>query len=310
MVQFEHLHKRFGDRIILEDVSFSVPKGVVFGFLGENGAGKTTTMKILLGLLAADSGFVRIMGEEVRYGQNSTNRYIGYLPDVPAFYGYMKPMEYLTLCGKITGMRGKELTKRGKEMLELVGLEKQNKAISGFSRGMKQRLGIAQALLNKPKLLVCDEPTSALDPVGRKEMLDLFSKVKEQTTVIFSTHILADVERICDQIALLHRGRISLQGGLADLKEKHSTSMLEVVLPEYIRKRKDTVKSLENSLKTAGFQIIEVETEGHLVWKISVKDVEKDGRFLLEQLLKAQVVPLSFQVAEPSLENLFMEGVK
>src|SRR5690606_9111798 len=143
-------------------------------------------------------------------------------PDVPEFYGYMDPMEYLKLCGEIAGLTKSQIKSRSEELLELVGLkEHRKKKIGGFSRGMKQRLGIAQALLNEPKLLICDEPTSALDPIGRKEILDILQKVKGKTTVIFSTHILSDVERICDEVAVLHGGNIVLQGSLSELRSKH-----------------------------------------------------------------------------------------
>lgn len=161
-------------------------------------------MKAILGLLKSDSGEIYVMDEKVHFGQTSTNRYIGYLPDVPEFYSYMTTIEYLTLCGEICGMGQDDIVTRSKELLELVGLGQENRRIKGFSRGMKQRLGIAQALLNRPKLLICDEPTSALDPAGRKEILDILLAAKEQTTVLFSTHILLDVERICTEVAFLN----------------------------------------------------------------------------------------------------------
>ena len=133
---------------------------------------------------------------------------------VPEFYPYMTAAEYLHFCGAITGMDSKEYKKRAEELLELVGLTQEKHRVKGFSRGMKQRLGIAQALLNRPRLLICDEPTSALDPVGRKEILDILASAGEQTTVLFSTHILSDVERICDQFAFLHEGKILHQGSM------------------------------------------------------------------------------------------------
>lgn len=168
ILEILHITKTFGKRKILNDLSFSVPEHSVFGFIGQNGAGKTTTMKIVLGLLKSEQGKVFVNGEQVTFGQNNTNKYIGYLPDVPEFYGFMTPKEYLIMCGQITGMNKKEIAEKSAQLLKLVGLETENKRIRGFSRGMKQRLGIAQALLNSPKLLICDEPTSALDPVGRK----------------------------------------------------------------------------------------------------------------------------------------------
>lgn len=182
-------------------------------------------MKMILGFLKKDEGSIKVFGEEVSFGQSKTNRFIGYLPDVPEFYGYMTAKEYLNLCGAITGLSKNEIKNKSVELLELVGLRDVNKRISVYSRGMKQRLGIAQALLNSPKLLICDEPTSALDPLGRKEILDIILKIKDSTTVIFSTHILSDVEAICDHVVVLDKGKNVLEGSIDELKnikEKHN----------------------------------------------------------------------------------------
>ena len=173
ILQIRDLKKRFGDKEVLKGLSLSVPEQSIFGFIGQNGAGKTTTMKMVLGLMSPDQGEILVAGEKVYFGQTATNRHIGYLPDVPEYYSFMTPAEYLSFSGEITGMKQEELKLRVKELLELVGLGEEKHRIKGFSRGMKQRLGIAQALLSHPKLLICDEPTSALDPVGRKEILDI-----------------------------------------------------------------------------------------------------------------------------------------
>ncbi|MDR2156250.1 MAG: ABC transporter ATP-binding protein [Clostridiales Family XIII bacterium] len=217
--------KSFGGKRVLDDMSFSVPEHCVFGFVGTNGAGKTTTMKMILGLLKADCGEIDVYGERVSFGATKTNRLIGYLPDVPEFYGYMRPKQYLGLCAEIAGLDEKSAQPRIAELLDLVGLSDANRKIGGFSRGMKQRLGVAQALIGDPKLLICDEPTSALDPVGRKEILDILRKIKAKTTVVFSTHILSDVERICDRVAVLNKGKIVLESAMGDLKlQEKSTS--------------------------------------------------------------------------------------
>ena len=218
------LSKSFGANKVIDDISFDVPEGSVFGFIGANGAGKTTTMNMALGFLEPDGGEITVCGERVSYGK--TVRSIGYLPDVPEFYNYMRPIEYLTLCGELSGMPKAEIRARGWELLELVGLTKANRKIGGFSRGMKQRLGIAQALLGEPKLLICDEPTSALDPMGRKDILDILTALRGRTTVIFSTHILSDVERICDRVAFLHKGRIVLASAISELKRKSKSVTL------------------------------------------------------------------------------------
>ena len=218
MLHITNLHKRFGDKEVLRGVELAVPEHSIFGFIGKNGSGKTTTMKTVLGLLKPDDGEITVNGERVTFGENNTNKYIGYLPDVPEFYSFMTAEEYLRFCAEITDMSREEIDARVSELLTLVGLIGEKHRIKGYSRGMKQRLGIAQALLNRPKLLICDEPTSALDPVGRKEILDILVSVREQTTVLFSTHILSDVERICTDVAFLNNGVIEIQGKLADIK--------------------------------------------------------------------------------------------
>ena len=226
VLTIQNLSKSFGKQKIIDGLSMSVPEGSVFGFIGKNGAGKTTTMKMVLGLLQPDSGNIFVCNEPVRFGQTKTNQYIGYLPDVPEFYNYMTPLNYLTLCGEVIGLSKTEITQRGQELLTLVGLDGVTKQIGGFSRGMKQRLGIAQALLTKPRLLICDEPTSALDPAGRKEILDILRKISNTTTVLFSTHILSDVERICDHAAFLNDGKIAVCGTLAEIKALHEHDSL------------------------------------------------------------------------------------
>jgi ABC-2 type transport system ATP-binding protein len=191
VLELKSVSKSFGSLDVLQDLSFSVPEGSVFGFIGKNGAGKTTTMKMILGFLPVSGGEIRVCGEKVNFGATRTNRYIGYLPDVPEYYGYMRPLEYLKLCGQIIGLSPRDISQQSKELLALVGLEGVNRKITDFSRGMKQRLGIAQALIGEPRLLICDEPTSALDPVGRREILDILHRIKDRTTIVFSTHIMS-----------------------------------------------------------------------------------------------------------------------
>lgn len=270
ILSIKAVSKSFGGKKVLDGLSFDVPRNSVYGFVGKNGAGKTTTMKLILGLYQPDQGEIFINGKKVKYGQNDTNKYIGFLPDVPEFYGYMKPAEYLRLCADITNISKTEVEERIKEMLALVGLEKDNKRINGFSRGMKQRLGIAQALLSKPQLLICDEPTSALDPMGRKEILDILKAVSGQTTVIFSTHILSDVERICDNVGILNNGSLAWQGNIEQVREMggnrcfavefNSTEDMNRAL-EAIRSQNIDIASLE--MKDSNLEKLFMEVIGH-----------------------------------------------
>ena len=296
MLRITGLCKRFGDKEVLKGLDLTVPEGSIFGFIGVNGAGKTTAMKTVLGLLKADSGEILVNGERVVYGQTATNRHIGYLPDVPEFYGFMTAPEYLDFCGEISGMSKTETASRRDELLTLVGLKDEKHRVGGYSRGMKQRLGIAQALLNRPKLLICDEPTSALDPVGRKEILDILLLVREQTTVLFSTHILSDVERVCTDVALLNNGVVEIQGSMSEIKTRFRTDgyMLETAnetARDAIRRAFPTVKAAEGNVLT----LIEQDTP--------VFDVLR--------LVADQHIPLlRWERSEPTLESLFMEVTK
>lgn len=296
VLTIKNLSKRFGEEKVIDGLTFSVPEGSIFGFIGKNGAGKTTTMKMALGLLPADGGEITVCGERVTFGQTGTNRHIGYLPDVPEFYGYMRPKEYLRLCGEITDMSGAKIKARTEELLSLVGLADANKKISGFSRGMKQRLGIAQALLNEPKLLICDEPTSALDPVGRKEILDILRQVKGKSTVVFSTHILSDVERVCDRIAVLNKGRLALSGTLAELRAQHRADgfVVEFATAEEKTRFTELIEPTEQTETTATFH---------------VSDIRETQARVLRILSRNNLLPLKLEVAEPTIENLFMEVI-
>lgn len=296
MLTISHVSKAFGGNQVISDLNLSVPEHCIYGFIGENGAGKTTTMRMVLGLLPPDSGEIHVNGIPVSFGQNNTNRFIGYLPDVPEYYDYMTPAEYLRLCGCVTGMEKTDIAARTTELLSLVGLDGADRRIRGFSRGMRQRLGIAQALLHRPRLLICDEPTSALDPAGRKEILDILAAVKEETTVIFSTHILSDVERICDQVALLHKGRVELQGTMEEIRCIRQGSGVEI---EFLRPE-DTMefeKLYAGGKKNGDVRLIyEKKTSG-------------DMSQIFELLARHRIPVQRVEMLDPTLEDLFLEVI-
>lgn len=300
-LKIDNLHKSFGKNTIINGLSMSIPENTIFGFLGKNGAGKTTTMKMILGFLKKDEGSIEVFGEEVSFGQSKTNRFIGYLPDVPEFYGYMTAKEYLNLCGAITGLSKNEIENKSEELLELVGLRDVNKRISGYSRGMKQRLGIAQALLNSPKLLICDEPTSALDPLGRKEILDIILKIKDSTTVIFSTHILSDVEAICDHVVVLDKGKNVLEGSIDELKniKRKNTIKIRFKSDKELKAFKSLDKFSNLVTNEKGDTLYLTDEENHL------KDID-----ILYELYKLNIFPLEIKIEEPTLENIFLEVTK
>ncbi len=295
VLSIDQIKKDFGTKKVLRGISFSVEENSIFGFIGRNGAGKTTTMKMILGLLSPDSGSITVCGEPVRYGDTPTNRFIGYLPDVPEFYPYMRAKEYLRLCGEIAGVSGKELTSRISELLKLVGLSKEKGRIGGYSRGMKQRLGIAQALIGRPKLLICDEPTSALDPLGRKEILDILMAAREETSVLFSTHILSDVEKISDHVALLEGGEIKASGSIGEMKAMRAEAGVRLVL-----KRPEDAERIRVSfpgmvLKDGVIELPELH--------------EKEEGKLFRLLAEEKIPVISFERKEPDLEELFLEAI-
>ena len=293
MLRITGLHKRFGDKEVLRGLDLSVPEHSIYGFIGKNGSGKTTTMKTVLGLLKADSGDIIVNGEKVVYGQTDTNRYIGYLPDVPEFYSFMTAKEYLRFCGEITGMSRADIEERTRELLTLVGLADETHRMKGFSRGMKQRLGIAQALISRPKLLVCDEPTSALDPVGRKEILDILLAIKDQTTVLFSTHILSDVERICTDVAFLKDGVVNIGGKLSDIKTRYRSN-------EYMIETENDSDTV--ILRNAFPEVKEIDRN-----KVTFSENKYSASEILRFVADHRISLLKVERLEPSLEDLFME---
>ncbi|KRM33656.1 ABC superfamily ATP binding cassette transporter, ABC protein [Agrilactobacillus composti DSM 18527 = JCM 14202] len=297
ILTLSHVQKAFGSKQVLKDVDFSIPQGSIFGFVGENGAGKTTTMKLILGLEKADAGIITVGGQTVHFGATKTNRITGYLPDVPAFYGYMTPVEYLDLCARITGISGRQ--HRIAEMLDLVQLKADKHRIRGFSRGMKQRLGIAQALLNRPQLLICDEPTSALDPAGRNEFLELLASLRGQTTVLFSTHILSDVERISDRVGILHDGHLQACDTLANLHQQFGRPQIKLTLSDT-----QTAQRCGQVLRP-----LPVQVQANQV-TIPYQDAyETTAQQVLRALVTADITPIALQRQSATLEQIFLEVI-
>lgn len=214
MLTIDRLNKSFGQKQVLHNISIAIDQHEIVAFVGANGAGKTTLMKCMLGFLPFE-GTITIAGEVVQFGETKSNAHIGYLPDVPQFYPFYTAKQYLKLCQQVSDYVSDA---RIDEMLALVGLADRKEKISQYSRGMKQRLGIAQALLHKPKLLICDEPTSALDPEGRSQILSILKEAKQETAILFSTHILSEAEQISDRLLILHDREIKYDGPIARKK--------------------------------------------------------------------------------------------
>lgn len=302
-----NLQKSFGNHAVLQGVSFWARKGTILGFVGKNGAGKTTTMKILTGLLASDEGEIVLSGNKMFTGLGYKGVPIGYLPDVPSFYHYMKPLEYLVFCGEIMGEDLVNIKEQSHALLELVGLKGVDKRIGTFSRGMKQRLGMAQALMGKPKLLLCDEPTSALDPLGRREILELISRIKDYTTVVFSTHVLSDVEQVCDDVAILDQGKIVHCGSMVELKEKHATSLLTVGVDS-----KDDVSLLLARLRHL-LPAVEIRVDHcQLTLNLPIDPGKQDHaiKVFWSILQEEKMILNRYLLENPTLEQVFVEVTK
>ena len=221
MISVSHLTKRYGDFTAVEDLSFTIDDGHVYGFLGPNGAGKSTTMNIMTGCLSATAGKVEIDGCDIFEEPKEAKSRIGYLPEQPPLYMSESPLEYLRFVGEAKGLRGEELRRQIAEVTEQTGIETvRNRRISDLSKGYRQRVGIAQALLGNPKVIILDEPTVGLDPIQIIEIRDLIRRLGETHTVIFSSHILSEVQAICDQILIIHKGKLVAFGPPAELEQK------------------------------------------------------------------------------------------
>ncbi|WP_326716333.1 ABC transporter ATP-binding protein [Vagococcus jeotgali] len=300
ILEVKHLNKSFDSQPILEDVSFSINKGDIVGLIGENGAGKTTLMKLIIGLLKIDSGQITVCNELVTYGHNKTNQFIGYLPDVPEFYDYMTAREYLVFCGGIAVSSESDINKRVDELLVLVGLNDSNQKIKSFSRGMKQRLGVAQALFNRPKLLICDEPTSALDPIGRQDILSILESVKQETTIIFSTHIISDIEKICDRFIILHNHEIKLDLSRSDFLKTYRSQTIEIIFS------KESFHLIGELCELFPFK--KGKTNYHI--ELVTDDIYQMQQELFQYFVKKDVFSDSISVYEAHLEDVLIEVIR
>jgi ABC-2 type transport system ATP-binding protein len=279
----------------LDGLSLTVDQGEIFGFLGANGAGKTTTLKLLMTLIFPTAGSAQILGHDI--ADVSMHSRIGYLPENPYFYDYLTAVEFLDFCGQIFGFSQSERNIRTKDLLLRVNLdeEKWDTQLRKFSKGMLQRVGLAQALINDPAVVFLDEPMSGLDPIGRREVRDLISALRQEgKTVFMCSHILSDIEVLCDRVAILRRGQLAHLGALADLRQQ--VSVLEVIVAG------TTDASLQPHLPpNRNFRL----TPSPAGLRIEVED-EKDIDVVIEALRKAGGKLVSVQPLKQSLEELFL----
>lgn len=273
-------------------ISLQVPNGAIFGFLGPNGAGKTTTIKVLTGLISATSGTASLFGVPVE--RPKARRRLGFLPENPYIYPYLTPREFVVMCGELSGLKARHARERAHQTLELVGITyAADRPVRRLSKGMLQRAGLAASLVADPELLILDEPMSGLDPVGRKEVRDLIRDERAHgRTIFFSTHILSDVETLCDEVAILRQGRVVVEGALNQLLKRNTLQFeIVVVSSEALRQlcAKQGWKWAEQ-----GQQLV-IEAEG-----------EAAQHSVLTQLLQHNARILSVAPRHETLESLFV----
>lgn len=289
----------FGTVRALDSVDLAVPTGSVFGFLGPNGAGKTTTLRILLDLLRPTSGTVQVLGGDPAEALHR----MGFLPDVPGFYPWMTGAEFLRFAGSLFRLDRDVVAARVPALLDMAGLTGVRTQIGGYSRGMRQRLGIAQALINAPEVLLLDEPTSALDPLGRRDVLDMIESLRGRTTVLFSTHILADAERVCDHVAILDRGKVVDAGTVPALIERNAGS------PRMRLAVDEPTDDLLSALLREPWAESIVRADGAGTWELTVTDQASARRGVPRVLAAHDAGLLRFEALDTSLEDVFLRLV-
>jgi len=305
VIRAEGLTKRFGRLPALDGLDLSVGQGSVFGFLGPNGAGKTTTLRLLAGLTNPSSGRVWVEGQEVSGNSLQLRSAIGYLPEAPAFYTWMTGREFLRFTAKLYGLADGHAAERADALLAEVDLEEAaDRRIKGYSRGMTQRLGLAQALMHRPRVLLLDEPASALDPMGRRDMLETISRLRGETTVFISTHILADVERICDRVGIVNKGRLVALGSLDEIRNRRGQATFEVEVEG------DAAGVAEQLASLPWVEAARItDLNGRPVLEVDAADLEEAKRGLPRAILDTGLVMLRYELATASLEDVFMDLV-
>lgn len=300
MITIRDLRKSYGSKKVLDGLSMTVNTGEIYGFLGENGAGKTTTMNIITGLLAKDSGTVIIDGRPEGTPEPFS---IGYLPESPEFFEYMTCREYFRYIAAACGFLG-DVERRTEEVISLIGLSPAiDRKIKGFSRGMKQRVGIGCALYSGKDIILLDEPTSALDPQGRADVIQIILRLKEMgKTVILSTHILSDVERVADRVGILHQGSLQLEGSIGQLLQENSNRLIGFEAEGLSPALRERLASLPFAEK--------VEGSGNSCYVTIAGDLDAGNRELFRFLAEGGLTVRRYELSRPTLEQIYLKVVK
>ena len=297
-IEVKNLFKYYGDQAAVKDVSFTVSKGEIVGFLGPNGAGKSTTMKILTGFISASSGEVKICGLPVDVDSLNTRQLIGYLPEHNPLYLDMYVKEYLEFVGKIYHV--KNLKERVNEMIKAVGLDvEQNKKLSALSKGYRQRVGLAAAIINDPEVLILDEPTSGLDPNQLVEIRELIKKIGKSKTVILSTHIMREVEAICDRVLIINKGQIVADNTASELQSDQSH---QTVYAEF-----EGTVSKASLAKINHVRKVEKVMNG---WLLETTDDVDLRKVIAQYAQQNNLLVLTLKTEEKTLEEVFKELTK
>ena len=307
VIHTEGLSRSFGEVHALKSLNLRVPQKSIFAFLGPNGAGKTTTIKLLLGLLRPTSGGGKILGMDIVRDSVDIRARIGYLPQDPRFYEHMTARQTLDYTAKFfyVGPQA-EIDKRVNEMIELVGLQgKADRPIKGFSGGERQRLGIAQAEVNYPDLLILDEPAANLDPQGRRDVLEVMSRIRKYATIFYCTHILDDVQRVSDQVAIVNQGELITQASIDELLEGTGDLVYSVTL------RGDGQDAYTQVNQQSWVSRIEVNQEGEqTIWQVSVTDEAAAEDQLMSLLVTSGLKVSNFSRKAKNLEDVFINIVE
>jgi len=300
------LTKRYrGGIVALDHLDLTVPSGSIFGFLGPNGAGKTTTLRLLTGLATATAGTGSVAGVPIGRTDGELARNIGYLDQDPRFYPWMRGRELLDTVARLHGLSGPARRRRVDEVLEIVGLRRAgHRRIGGYSGGMRQRLGIGQALINQPRVLFLDEPVSSLDPEGRRDVLEIIDRLRGVATVFMSTHILNDVERVCDRVAILNLGHLVVEGPIGELLDRYAQPIYELE-PE--PQQPGAIEKLAGLMRGQPWAR-EVQATADRV-RVFVNDPKIAGPAMLPLLAKSGVRLARYERERPSLEDVFLRLV-
>lgn len=296
-LEIKNVTKKFKNKIAVNNFSMEVESGECVGLIGPNGAGKSTLIKMISDIIDPSIGEVLLDGKKI----SKLKKEIGYLPQYPNFFHWMTAKETLTFMGQLSGRKKEELTRAIPEIMSKVGLKgEENSKVRTFSGGMKQRLGIAQALLHKPSLIVMDEPVSALDPIGRREVLNIIKEIKKETTILLSTHILGDAEEICERFVVIKNGEKIEDTTMGELLNKNSKNKINVDITAQSHDWIEVIKGL-NYVKN-------VDVVGNTV-KIEVDNIKSNKNMLLTNALEHNVDLNRFEIANDTLEEIFLKLV-